>query len=989
MPSLMHDVDAAVEAFEAARAEQNGVALDLRDFAPPADHPHYAEIVVELIRVDLEYGWASSDSDRLQRYCQLFPTVFGQQECLTRIAFEEFRLRQQQGERVDPQEYEARYGIDASHWPSVTDSDISTPFATQHAQFDALRSAAPQFALSLEALEHEFPALGATVWDFQLEEELGRGAFGRVYLARQQGLADRRVALKVTARSDEPRQLAQLQHTNVVPIYSMHTQGALQAICMPFLGRTTLDQLVTAMRGRPTLPATGREFISTVGLGQLPTTPDVREPNHPTEVNATEGDGPASQDRTFADYAAWIVHQLAEGLAHAHRRGVIHCDLKPANVLLGDDGQPLILDFNVARSAQRHSPVAGLVGGTLPYMSPEQMQAFERGGDMDARSDVYALGVILFELLTGKLPFPVHAGRVEQVIATSLADRQQTLPNLRALNPAVSPGLSAIVAKCLAYWVEERYASATALAEDLQRHLENRPLRHVKEPSWRERFVKWTRRHPRLASSSTVGAVAALLLLVVGAGWMVREDRLAGLQARDNFQRVRSELAMLWAALDDDSLETGFGRDFDERSSKLLSLYAVDEQGWQKRAAYRKLPPGDQRQLLDDLSTVTYLRSEIANRASRRDPQLATVAATSRATFERLQAVGDSELLDRRLQAARYVAQRKFSEALPLLQALVKENPDDVAALLQLGNCHRALEHWSAAEGYYTACIALRPQSAFTYYFRGLLHLDAKDCAAARQDFDRALALDSDAPATLVNRGLAARGLGDHKAASEDFAKALELGCQQTRVWLLLSLSRAAEGDKAAAAAALDRWRAATPGDSLSWIARGTERLASDLPGAEAAFRAALELEPHSRIALQNLAHVLAERQHQNRAAIDLLTEALVREPRDSVLLGSRGVLYARTGEKELALTDARAAIKHSPESALAWYQLGCTYALLADGDATYLDRSLAALEKAVTREPTFAAAYEADRDLKAVSQDARFKNIVALGKRLASHPAP
>src|SRR5207248_1178945 len=121
---------------------------------------------------------------------------------------------------------------------------------------------------------------------------------------------------------------------------------------------------------------------------------------------------------TYVEAVLWIGARLADGLAHAHERGIIHRDLKPANMLLTDDGQPMLLDFNLSTNAAvRANPSAARIGGTLPYMSPEQLEAFQDGKTpMDGRSDLYSLGLIVFQLLTGTHPFPMRKGTIKEII---------------------------------------------------------------------------------------------------------------------------------------------------------------------------------------------------------------------------------------------------------------------------------------------------------------------------------------------------------------------------------------------------------------------------------------------------------------------------------------------------------------------------------------------------------------------------------------------
>ena len=245
--------------------------------------------------------------------------------------------------------------------------------------------------------------------------------------------------------------------------------------------------------------------------------------------------------------------QLADGLGHAHRRGILHRDLKPANVLLTDDGRAMLLDFNLAEDVKlRQFPERASIGGTLPFMAPEHIEAYRTGtGRLDERCDLYSLGVILFELITGRHPFPIYKQASPENILAMVADRRKPPPRLRTHNTAVSPAVEALVRKCLAPDPADRYSSADELREDIDRHLANRPLKHAANPSKRELVRKWVKRHPRLASSSTVAAVAAILLAAVIGGAIYAREQSRGLEARGRLADHRTAFSDAQLFLDD------------------------------------------------------------------------------------------------------------------------------------------------------------------------------------------------------------------------------------------------------------------------------------------------------------------------------------------------------------------------------------------------------------------------------------------------------
>jgi serine/threonine protein kinase len=360
------------------------------------------------------------------------------------------------------------------------------------------------------------PMIGEEIFGYRLRRELGSGTFARVFLAEQVGVPGRPVVLKVSSCPGTEREtLAQLQHTHIMPSRSYYEDSGagLRAVCMPFFGGSSLSHVLGAIWTETSHPIKGAQLVR--ALQQLET-PYLREPI----VSSPQPLLKRFEYWSYIEVAAWIVACLADGLQHAHQRGILHRDVKPSNILIGADGQPRLLDFNLAHDTKKpRGTAAAELGGTVAYMAPEHLRAMASCDPalarlVDRRSDIYSLGMVLYEMLVGHKPFDQNASHTPMpaMIAAMAVERAQVIPSVRERRTDVPWGLESIVRTCLHPDRGQRYQQAAQLAEDLRAFLEHRPLQHAPELSYAEVVGKWACRHPRLTVLAKSAAVMALML---------------------------------------------------------------------------------------------------------------------------------------------------------------------------------------------------------------------------------------------------------------------------------------------------------------------------------------------------------------------------------------------------------------------------------------------------------------------------------------------
>jgi len=1011
-------VDPFVDAYEEAQA-RNGHA-DLAAFLPEPGHPLFSAVLCELVRVDLEYGWMRGHPVPLEDYLARFPALQNDATLFRQAAFEECRLRRQAGETPSPDEYRRRFGIGNVSWLSSPTpkpgKDTPGPGARPDALDGSLRAADPRTADRVADALRRLPEPGSDFAGFRLIRELGRGAFGRVYLARQGDLADRPVALKVSAALfGEPQALAQLQHTHVVPIYSAHQVGGLRAVCMPYFGATTLDDVLNDLQARATPPDSGAVLADTLTRCRI-------DPGTaPAEVPPVSPRTAALQTLRGLGYIQailWLGARLADGLAHAHERGIVHRDLKPANVLLTDEGQPMLLDFNLAADTKNPcAAAAALAGGTLPYMAPEALEALCTGPQpADPRIDLYALGLILYELLTSRHPFPVRQGSVDEVLPLMAADRRGPPPRLRPWNPAVSPAAESIVVHCLEPDPARRYQEARHLLEDLQRQLDDRPLRYAHDPSHRERLAKWARRHPRLSSGTALAAVAALIIIGVIAGYAHRQRQFGAVEAalvlRQFIDAHETARVLLLDPADDPARR-------DEGLAlcrSALGRYEVlGRPDWPRSPLVTNLPAASRAELRAQVGEVLMLgaralarqaaglalaqRAALGHTALRwnalAEPcygpggaprvlwsqrahlaELAGDAAEAGRSRRRADATPIRSMWDYSLIVLDDPERAAGPDALPALAEASRRAPQDFALWMNLGQCHAFRGRLAEAEDCFTVAIALRPGSPWGYFHRGRVELERQDHEQADLDFDQALRLRPGLAAAHVNRALARMGRGDDAGAVADLTAALDLGAAETRIYFIRALARARTGDRAGAERDRAEGLRRTPADAESWVARGLARLPADPAGALDDFEAALALDPRCRPALQNKAAVLSERLGRTGEAVAVLDRAVSLYPDYVPSRVGRGVLLARLGRRAAAHRDAEESRRRDASGETA-YRVACIYALTAKADPADRIRALGMLATALAQGSAWAEVARTDPDLDALHDQAVFPDLL------------
>ena len=454
---------------------------------------HSPTVLAALVKADMQRRFKGGERPKILDYLEEFPVLGEDHDRVVSLVYDEFCLLEENGERPDSDAFCDAY----SRWRD-----------SLHSQLDYHRELSR--AINAEIQVVDFPEPGDRFDRYRLTSLLGVGGVARVYLATEEELGDRQIAIKVSASfGQEPSILAQLDHRNIVPIFTVaKSDSGLRGMCMPYRPGVTLEEVIRRIgRGKP--PRSARGISNALRPAQVPAEffPE----------RQTEGWSDFPIHKTFPEAVAWLGLAMANALSYMHQRGIFHRDIKPANILLALREGPQLLDFNLAQfPSNALGASAAQKGGTLPYSAPEQLKAFLDPAAWDQvgpSADLYSLGLVLRELLTGRPPeLPASPGSGNRAFQSFLDRRLAPAIPIGEINPGVPPALESIVDKCLAFRPEDRHATADELAADLQRFLERKPLVGAPNTSRFELGVNWIYRNRKSLLWAIIGvAVVASL----------------------------------------------------------------------------------------------------------------------------------------------------------------------------------------------------------------------------------------------------------------------------------------------------------------------------------------------------------------------------------------------------------------------------------------------------------------------------------------------
>ncbi len=816
-----------------------------------------------------------------------------------------------------------------------------------------------------EAANLATPAPGRMFGDYELLAEIARGGMGVVYKARQTGL-NRIVALKLILGGQfadqralarfhvEAEAAATLSHRNIVPIYDIGEYQGQHYFSMRLIEGGSLSE----------------------HLGEFRLT----EPDGNSQ--STIKSQPRSLLRKHTDRTINLMIDVARAVQHAHAHGILHRDLKPANILLDGKGDPHVTDFGLAKRIEAESSVthSGTILGTPSYMSPEQA----RGDNVvTTAADVYGLGAILYELLTGWPPFK---GKNAMDTVRQVLEREPERP--RAINSSLDRDLETITLKCLEKDPARRYTSAEALAKDLDCWRKGEPI--SARPTGRyERLARWCRRNPLLAALSASVLVLLVTVACVStvAAVLIAGERSDAIEARDLAQTNAQEAAAAQKLAEGNAVLAEANAALAEAQKSLAQQKAAEAKAAQKLAEGNAQAAAEQRALA--LESFEVLVTKVQT-------QLQDTPATHQLK---------KDLLDSAMKGLLKIA--ASAEKTPLVDQYMAEAHSRMGRIfLRLGDMKEA-----------------RTQFEQSYKIAAAL-ADTLKSDEARQKLSTALALLGD---VILLQGDKAGALSHYKESLKlreslaeanpgDKARKVDLAAAYTRMGNVNPASLALPHYDKALKLRLELagplpWTIAATRDvmvssnklagaylMLKQHAAAKQYAVDSLKLADGLVRAAPKINSFKQdlaFSFEQLGKVYQGTDEPGKAkqcfakALELIQPLAAKDPKDLPLQVSLALALARTGKHVEGAAQAKVLATLAPNNANNWYNMACCYALCVaavddksaaeqpDPQKQYADAGLNALKQAIALGFNDRELLESDPDLDALRMQPGFADAV------------
>ena len=610
------------------------------------------------------------------------PDLAANTEAAIEIIYTEYQTLDELGRRPDADQWLSNYPLYRERLKrllqlhDLLDESVEIPASdpsTKHSTKDTTDN----------GVAHHLPIAGQptdTIGDYELLAELGRGGMGVVYRARQRGLG-RLVAVKVLRATDssgnersrfqqEAEAIAALQHPNIVQVYEVGQADDRDYLSMELIEGGSLDQWAKGT------------------------------------------------NRSYHEIAL-LIKQLADAIQYAHEQGIVHRDLKPANVLMTSRGEPKVVDFGLAKRLDDSARVrtqTGAVIGTPSYMSPEQASG---SGQVGPGSDLFSLGVILYQLLTSRLPFE-GSSTVETL--KIISERDAIAPS--KLRPSVPRDLETICLKCLAKESDHRYGSARLLSEDLARFLDHRAIL-ARRAGMLERTARMIKRH---REASMLAASLGLLLLAVLGYAIFQQQYLHQAQQQADSQKLMASRQRERANQAEKAYESSLekARELVGRTTD-LGMKLANEPGWDetRRKAFEDAAsyyeeflkqhgddPNIRREAAQaamrsaSLHTDLGRWSEAETRLNSANEWLSELAYDRQAQWLRTDCLLQLAIVSWRLERHSQ-AEKTFGETIALMRELLSANPDRSDFLLRLANAQTNLCSLIRAQSRFEECMPI------------------------------------------------------------------------------------------------------------------------------------------------------------------------------------------------------------------------------------------------------------------------------------------